>query len=500
VLVVLAIIHLALFSVAFTVNVPVADGAWYYVPLPSLWYDHDLYLDNNIEDLRALLPPGAPFVHPRYNQFVTPTGHVADWFSIGPALTWAVPFTIVAAILGPGGKEGASPVLFATVGLTTAVTFLFGLFLCTFWLARRSSILIAGMATAITWVLSPLLKFAYPEPYFAHIVSSTFVLAFIIAWEKTRQHTQWWRYLLMGLLGGLMMDMRWQNALLLVLPVLSEGQRILALIRSHDWSDLRRWTAHIALATLAAIAGFAPQMVTWWVIFGTPLTLPQGEGFMHWAKPEIISTWFASYYNGLFIWEPVAALGLIGLATLWRRDPLLVAGAFLVFLLQTYVNASAGDWFGGGGFGPRRFDSLIPLFSLGLVMLLVRARKLVRLAIAIASIGWLWIHWVLMTYISVYRSDWLPGDAMQAAREPLGVWFINMLDMGKRIVVYSVSIWKDPALAFNSGSFFSILVGKSPGSLLWASTLLAIAAVTSAILVSIAFGWTVHRARIAGTD
>ncbi len=482
-------LHVFLFSAGFAVHVPVADAAWYYVPLPSIWYDHDLQFKNNIEALRLQLPAGAPLVHPRYDQFVTPTGHVADWFSIGPALTWAIPFVLVAYLLGPLGNSGTNPVLFATVDLAASATFLLGMYLCTFWLARRFGLAVAASATAVTWVLSPLLDSAYTEPGVSHVPSATFSIGFLLAWEATRRDSRWSRYLVMGIIAGLAMTMRWQNVILLVFPIVTEGQRLLALVHGRDGAGITSQLRLVSIAALGTLIGFAPQMVVWWIVFGSPVTMPQGSGFMHWLQPEILSTWFASYYNGVFTWEPLAAVGLAGLVLFWKRDPALAAGALVVFALQTYVNASAGDWFGGGGFGPRRFDSLVPVFALGVGVVLVRLNSIGRIAAVTASAAWMWVHWVLLTHVVPHREEWLPGDAMQLARESFPVWTVNIADLAGRVGAYSLSVWKDPGLAVFPGSPLSALAGIQGDYLVPPVLLLLFGTLSTAVICAGAIHW-----------
>jgi hypothetical protein len=68
----------------------------------------------------------------------------------------------------------------------------------------------------------------------------------------------------------------------------------------------------------------------------------------------------------------------VGLAALTRREPLLAWSALAIFAAMTWVNGAVDDWWGGAGFGMRRFDSLVPFAALGtseLISLAARATE-----------------------------------------------------------------------------------------------------------------------------
>jgi hypothetical protein len=99
-----------------------------------------------------------------------------------------------------------------------------------------------------------------------------------------------------------------------------------------------------------------------------------------------------------------------------------------VGLVVWYVNATVADWWGGGSFGARRFDSVLPVFALGLASAAEYAAELVRrhpravVAMAVAaSVG---ANALLMEQ---YRKGRIPIDdtmSWQAAAEAgLEDWF-----------------------------------------------------------------------------
>jgi hypothetical protein len=66
----------------------------------------------------------------------------------------------------------------------------------------------------------------------------------------------------------------------------------------------------------------------------------------------------------------------------------------LVALLETYLNSIVTDWWGGGGFGPRRFDWFLPIAVLG-IALVFEAIWTSRLARALI--------WMLLTGLCLYQ-------------------------------------------------------------------------------------------------
>jgi hypothetical protein len=47
----------------------------------------------------------------------------------------------------------------------------------------------------------------------------------------------------------------------------------------------------------------------------------------------------------------------------------------VVFLLESYVNAAARDWWAGDAFGARRFLGLFPIFAIGLSALACKGKR-----------------------------------------------------------------------------------------------------------------------------
>jgi hypothetical protein len=102
---------------------------------------------------------------------------------------------------------------------------------------------------------------------------------------------------------------------------------------------------------------------------------------MRWDDPCWSDTLFSSR-NGLFPWSPALLVLAIALACGMRRAPRLAGGLVAGFLLQAIANGAAWDWWAGGSFGGRRFDSAYIAFAVGAAVLVAWGVRVIPPAIA----------------------------------------------------------------------------------------------------------------------
>ena len=86
---------------------------------------------------------------------------------------------------------------------------------------------------------------------------------------------------------------------------------------------------------------------------------------MRWGDPFVTEILFSSRH-GLLSWSPILWLAIAGFVGFARREPRAAAPLAVILVALTYVNSAVADWWAGGSFGARRFDSLLPIFALGL--------------------------------------------------------------------------------------------------------------------------------------
>jgi hypothetical protein len=347
------------------------DALGHYVQLRSVVFDRDLEFSNDYTTLLGL-ERGSPGARDLIEENRTPTGHFKDLMPVGPALLWAPLFLIVAAgvwilnLFGAGYPlDGYAAAFQAVPGLTGVVAAALGTWFAYLTAARLFGARVAIWATLTIWLASSAVYYSVISPSYSHAASMLAVSAFWLAWIRTRDRQDWRRYGALGALAGVAALMRWQDAILLLVPAIDAAwhgriQRPAATI------------GHLAACGAAAVIVFSPQMIVWKVLYGRALTVPQGPDFMLWGSPALISVLFSKH--GLISWTPVIAPALVGLGALWRRDRLAGVSAVALLAVSWYVNAAVADWWAGEAFGARRFLSCYPIFVLGLAALYDRHR------------------------------------------------------------------------------------------------------------------------------
>jgi hypothetical protein len=211
------------------------------------------------------------------------------------------------------------------------------------------------------------------QPTMSHAPSAFGAALAIWLWERGREGRSAWRYFVLGLALGVAMCLRWQNGVLLMLPGLELVGRL--------WRAPARWAGTLAcggLLALGAALGAFPQLAAWKALYDEWLLRypPHGADFLRLDHPWILETLFSSRH-GLFSWTPVFWAAYLGFLPLLRRRPQLAWPLLAPLLLMSYVNMCSGDWWAGGSYSNRRFDSLLPILAFGIAAALDVARRVV---------------------------------------------------------------------------------------------------------------------------
>ena len=360
----------------------VGDALHHYVQLRSLVFDGDLRFTNEYVRLYGLKggEAGTEWVYGS-----TPTGYVRNMMPIGPALLWAPLFLCLAfgvwaasALGSTYPLDGYARLFQASAGLTGVLAAGLGT-----WLAYRAATTICSARAAIfstlgLWLSSSAIYYSVISPTYSHAASMLAVSAFWFVWLRTLSSHQLSRYAMLGALCGAAALMRWQDALLLVVPCIDATWHV-------RQSGIQKWLSRIAVCVLCAAIAFSPQMLVWATLYGAPLTIPQGGDFMRWGSPALVAVLFDDHH-GLLSWTPIIALALAGFVPLIRRAPVVGVAAIVFFAASWYVNAAASDWWAGEAFGSRRFLSCFPIFVLAFAALLDRWRVSAASAAAIAAV------------------------------------------------------------------------------------------------------------------
>ncbi|MCP4444379.1 MAG: hypothetical protein GY811_03415 [Myxococcales bacterium] len=345
-----------------------ADAWYYHAYLPSLVFDQDLDFVDEYKVTKNW-----------YRLGKTPTGRQANVFGIGPTI-YQLPFFVAGHGLASLTEDRADGFSKTEVKFSLYASLLFSLgalFFGTRLLARRLGGRYGPLAVALVVAAGgPVIYYAIRQPGYAHPFATFWAAWLVDYWDSSfrpedsspRGQRHW---VCMGLLIGAASLARPQLVLWSLLggyAAVSDllRARALGLERAAVFRIVRSWFIGAGCALLIVL----PQLFAWNALYGSVVASPQGEGFMRWGE----SAWFEtlmSSRNGLFPWAPIYALGFIGLLVGMRRHARICSALILGLLLQAYANGAAWDWWAGGSFGGRRFDSCYIGFAFGLGVLLL---------------------------------------------------------------------------------------------------------------------------------
>ena len=368
------------------------DGYYYYIYLRSLQVDGDLDFGNEYQQWG--------------NQFgfgKSPTGYHRNIFGIGPALLWAPFFllTHLLALLGvklgyPLSTDGMSR--FHQVG-TFYGTMIYGWIglVLTYSMARRCWGRRHALWPALGAALAgPLPCYVLTLASYSHAQAAMATSLLVLLWIRWRDAWTLRRWIIFGAATGLVMLIRPACGPFVLLPLLEGVRAVVPSLRARRWRTAARALLPPMAGAGASLLVFSPQLVVWKILFGTYLTVPQGEGFMIWSESAWVSTLF-SPRNGLLTMAPLMALALLGLLGACVRQTRTALPLLLVFIGMAVINGMAHDWW-GWGFSARRFSSTLPILAYGLAAALVGVRKLLEKR-PVRSIAWVTSTVVLLAVV-----------------------------------------------------------------------------------------------------
>jgi hypothetical protein len=345
-------------------RIVIGDAVQHYVQLRSVVGDGDLDFRNDYAAIYGL-DLDTPEADAWMDERRTPTGYIHNLMPVGPALLWAPLFVLAAAgvwLLRIAGiaisPQSADRLLEMTPGVTGIVAATLAAVVAARLARRFADDRSAAVGALGVWLGSHAIYYSLVSPAYSHAASMLASGLVFAHWLAARAHWNAPHAAASGALIGAAALMRWQDALLLTLPLV-ESLRMRV--------PLPRRAASALAAAAACVAVFTPQMAVWHVLYGQPLAIPQGASFMEWTAPNLLDV-LVSDNHGLFTWSPVLVPAAWGVVTLLRRERALALPVGLVVALSWYVNAAVSDWWAGEAYGARRFLSLFPLFVVGLAV------------------------------------------------------------------------------------------------------------------------------------
>jgi hypothetical protein len=348
------------------------DGVGYYA------FGRSVLIDGNLDFKKDWLAANRSFQMGRIdsdgkinqNQY-TVTNHLDNHFTIGPAILWS-PFLVTAHLAVKtshvfGSRipaDGLSLPYRTAMALGTTLYGFLGLWF-SFLLARKyCGEKWAFVAVLGIWFASSLPVYMYFNPSWSHAHSAFAVALLLWYWDRTRGSRTQTQWVILGAIGGLMIDVYYVNVVLLVIPLLETLTTFWNRLKAREFVRAKQLLISNAIFVVTIIAVITPTLITKKIIYGSYFYLGYPERWF-WESPALLKVCFSSEH-GLFSWTPILALSVVGLFLIRRYDrdlSFFLVCAFVVFL---YTIGSYQDWAGISSFGNRFFVSLTPLFVLGL--------------------------------------------------------------------------------------------------------------------------------------
>ena len=304
------------------------------------------------------------------NQF-TATGHLDNHFTIGPAILWA-PFLVIAHLFVEASHifgsqvsaDGFSSPYRIAMALGTALYGFLGIWF-SFLLAKKyCGEKWAFLAALGIWFASSLPVYMYFNPSWAHAHSAFVAALFLWYWDRTRTERSAAQWLILGAIAGLMIDVYYISAVLLIVPLMESLMGYWDRLKAGETGRAKQLFVSNVIFVIAILVAFTPTLITKKIIYGGYWNFGYTERWF-WKSPALLKVCFSSEH-GLFSWTPILVLSVAGLFLLRRYDrdlSVFLSGGFLVFL---YAIGCYENWAGISSFGNRFFISLTPLFVLGL--------------------------------------------------------------------------------------------------------------------------------------
>ncbi|MBS1839688.1 MAG: glycosyltransferase family 39 protein [Acidobacteria bacterium] len=378
--------------VFFLLTLPLAnpwirgDGVGYYAFARALLIEHNLdftqdYLHANTSFRENRVDESG---QPR-DDYRTPTGHLENHFTIGPAILWS-PFLIAAHVVVLAARtfgaqvaaDGFSAPYRYAMALGTAVYGFLGLFLA-FQIAKRFvEERWAALAAIGIWWGSSLPVYMYFNPSWSHAHSAFVVALFFWYWLTTGQERSVRQWIILGAICGLMLNVYYANAMLLALVAVETLAALRDARKESRASSIPQLVGNRVLFALVAAVCFLPTLITKKIIYGRFFETGYIPiGLWNWKSPNFLHVLFSANH-GLFSWTPLLLFAALGIVAFWRKAPRVGGCALCAVLAFYYFIASYPDWAGISSFGNRFFISLTVFWVIGLAFFLQRAAGFFR--------------------------------------------------------------------------------------------------------------------------
>ncbi len=439
-----------------TPRVAASDEIEYFSYLPSLLLDGDLNFRNQYEyfcnlDLNNCV---ASRFKETFLDLKTPTGLQINFGPMGTAVLWlpfylaAHLFALVAQQFNPAfAANGVSAPYIYAVSVGSVFYGWLGMYLA-YRIARAYFDEFISLSSALVILFATnAVYYMYVAPAFSHAASLFASALFVYVWWRTREaraRGNWRAWFVLGASGGLMMMVREQEAVFFVMPLVELSLIAYRVLRKREvFGTLQKWIVGAMVMVVGALLVFLPQLVTYRILNGNFLPARNVTDKFTWDGNHIFDVLFSNFH-GLFTWTPVVLLAVIGLFFLWRRDKVVAAAFLLAFAAETYLLGSFSTWFGGAGFGGRRFINCTVLFVVGLAAFAdgIQTRVSRPLLVGAGAVLVMWNLFFIIQFVTGMIPRQQPVDMIEMARNQFVGVPPRLVEIAQRFVTNRGSFFK----------------------------------------------------------
>ncbi len=359
------------------------DAVHYYISLRSIVIDRDLNFDNEYEyfyNQRSVFTGNrkVPYI-PDKNPV---TARLPAKYPIGNAIFLIPPYLLTHISLLTLHKLGINVatngygVLYqASAAIGSLIYAFLGLLLIYNLGKKIFEPKVAFPGTLFIWLATPLIYYMTMEPLSSQPISFFSVSAFIYLWYSTRKNRKFHHWIMLGIVGGLMSMVRYQDALFLLIPIIDSFKKLSG--------NISRTLVFIFFAGLGLSVQFAVNNYLYGSLFHASVYGDMSFPFL--TSPKILYTLF-SLERGLFVWSPILIFAVIGLY--WFRKSFKFIGSLLVLsvFLQVYLISSWVDPGQGDSFGNRILINSNSIFALGLMQFIEKTKSNGKLLLIIFTL------------------------------------------------------------------------------------------------------------------
>jgi len=364
---------LLFFRFYITRSVMGGDAVYYYSNIRSLLIDKDIDFRNEYTHFYNEI---SPFTGNRKIPSIpvknSTTGKLPNIAPIGSAVLLA-PFFVIGHFFSnifqnlgfSVSTDGYSSVCMIVVAFGSLLYAFIGMFFIYCFGKKLFDENVALLGAVGIWLCTPIIYYMTMEPLMSHTISMFGVTAFVFYWYLTRENRKIHQWILLGLIGGGISIVRYQDASFLIIPIMEITAS--QLFRKMSWKIVCSYVRAICAFLIAAISIIALQLYANKVLYGSPFTTGYaGYGFIYWKSPRLFYTLFSTQC-GLLLWSPIVIFSIVGFFLFSKKNPLigsLLAGSFFI---QWYIVSS---WFApsqGDSFGNRMLLNCSIVFAIGLM-------------------------------------------------------------------------------------------------------------------------------------